>query len=45
MDISDCERVPHKIAPTLGQDTEEILLAFGCEPSLIEHLRDQGAVR
>jgi crotonobetainyl-CoA:carnitine CoA-transferase CaiB-like acyl-CoA transferase len=43
--VSDAARVPHRLAPGLGEHTDEILAHLGCSPDEITSLRAQGAVR
>jgi crotonobetainyl-CoA:carnitine CoA-transferase CaiB-like acyl-CoA transferase len=43
--ISDTDMVPHRLAPDLGANTDEILSMLGCTPSEINALRSRGVVR
>jgi crotonobetainyl-CoA:carnitine CoA-transferase CaiB-like acyl-CoA transferase len=43
--VSDAARVPHRLAPALGEHTNEILAALGCSEADIASLRADGAVR
>ena len=43
--VSDTEKVPHRLAPALGEHTDELLTEFGCSPDEIADLRARGAVR
>jgi crotonobetainyl-CoA:carnitine CoA-transferase CaiB-like acyl-CoA transferase len=43
--VSDAARVPHRLAPALGEHTDEILAALGCSEGEIAALRADGAVR
>jgi crotonobetainyl-CoA:carnitine CoA-transferase CaiB-like acyl-CoA transferase len=42
---SDAEQVPHRLAPELGEHTDEILEGFGYSAAEIDRLRADGAVR
>ena len=43
--MGDAQTVPGRPAPEIGQHTREVLAEFGYEPSEIDALFDQGAVR
>jgi crotonobetainyl-CoA:carnitine CoA-transferase CaiB-like acyl-CoA transferase len=43
--ITDAARVPHRLAPGLGEHTDEILAEIGCSEAEITSLRAEGAVR
>lgn len=43
--VSDAEVPPHRLAPALGEHTDEVLLELGLEPAAIERLRSRGAIR
>jgi crotonobetainyl-CoA:carnitine CoA-transferase CaiB-like acyl-CoA transferase len=43
--VSDAVRVPHRLAPGLGEHTDEILAELGCAATEIASLRAQGVVR
>lgn len=44
MRISDAVVAPHRLAPDLGEHTDEILTALGCDETLVAHLRARGVV-
>jgi crotonobetainyl-CoA:carnitine CoA-transferase CaiB-like acyl-CoA transferase len=43
--MSDAQTVPGRPAPEIGQHTREVLTEFGYDPTEIDSLYDQGAVR
>ena len=43
--VSDAARVPHRLAPALGEHTDAVLAELGCSPTEIASLRAAGAVR
>jgi crotonobetainyl-CoA:carnitine CoA-transferase CaiB-like acyl-CoA transferase len=43
--VSDAEQVPHRLAPGLGEHTDELLREVGCDADEIASLRASGAVR
>jgi crotonobetainyl-CoA:carnitine CoA-transferase CaiB-like acyl-CoA transferase len=43
--VSDAETTPHRLAPGLGEHTNELLAELGCSPDQIADLRARGAVR
>ncbi len=43
--VSDTESTPHRLAPGLGEHTDELLTDLGCSPDEIAELRARGAVR
>jgi crotonobetainyl-CoA:carnitine CoA-transferase CaiB-like acyl-CoA transferase len=43
--VSDAEQVPHRLAPELGEHTDELLAQLGCDEEEITQLRTAGAVR
>ena len=43
--VSDTESTPHRLAPGLGEHTDELLTELGCSPDEIAELRARGAVR
>ena len=43
--VSDAEQVPHRLAPGLGEHTDEALGELGCDAAAIAALRARGAVR
>ena len=43
--MGDAQTVPGRPAPEIGQHTREVLAEFGYDPSEIDALFDQGAVR
>jgi crotonobetainyl-CoA:carnitine CoA-transferase CaiB-like acyl-CoA transferase len=43
--VSDARQVPHRLAPELGEHTDEILAGVGYGPGEIAALRARGAVR
>ena len=43
--VSDAEQVPHRLAPVLGEHTDEVLRELGCDAEAIASLRASGAVR
>jgi crotonobetainyl-CoA:carnitine CoA-transferase CaiB-like acyl-CoA transferase len=43
--LSDAEQVPHRLAPELGEHTDQILSELGRTPEEIAALRAEGAVR
>jgi len=43
--VSDAEQVPHRLAPGLGEHTDEVLGELGCDGAAISALRARGAVR
>jgi crotonobetainyl-CoA:carnitine CoA-transferase CaiB-like acyl-CoA transferase len=43
--VSDSEDVPHRLAPELGEHTDEILLMLGYQAADIAELRKQGSIR
>jgi crotonobetainyl-CoA:carnitine CoA-transferase CaiB-like acyl-CoA transferase len=43
--LSDAEQVPHRLAPELGEHTDELLAELGCDAETIAALRSSGAVR
>ncbi len=43
--VSDTEFTPHRLAPGLGEHTDELLGELGCSPDEIAELRARGAVR
>ena len=43
--VSDTERTPHRLAPGLGEHTDELLAELGCSPDEIADLHARGAVR
>jgi crotonobetainyl-CoA:carnitine CoA-transferase CaiB-like acyl-CoA transferase len=43
--VSDASMPPHRLAPGLGEHTDELLAEWGCSPAEIEGLRASGAVR
>jgi crotonobetainyl-CoA:carnitine CoA-transferase CaiB-like acyl-CoA transferase len=43
--VSATTRLPHRLAPGLGEHTDEILAELGCTAAEIAALRDAGAVR
>jgi len=42
--VSDAARVPHRLAPGLGEHTDEILAELGCTGGEIDELHARGAV-
>jgi crotonobetainyl-CoA:carnitine CoA-transferase CaiB-like acyl-CoA transferase len=42
--VSDAEQVPHRLAPGLGEHTDEVLRELGCDADTIASLRASGAV-
>ncbi len=42
--VSDTARVPHRLAPGLGEHTDEILAELGCTGDEIDELHARGAV-
>ena len=42
--VSDTARVPHRLAPGLGEHTDEILTELGCSGEEIDALHARGAV-
>jgi crotonobetainyl-CoA:carnitine CoA-transferase CaiB-like acyl-CoA transferase len=43
--VSDAEQVPHRLAPGLGEHTDEVLTELGCDADTIASLHASGAVR
>ncbi len=43
--VSDTDASPHRLAPALGEHTDELLAELGCTPDEIAALRARGAVR
>jgi crotonobetainyl-CoA:carnitine CoA-transferase CaiB-like acyl-CoA transferase len=43
--ISDAAQVPHRLAPELGEHTDEILAEVGYTHDEVSELRSRGAVR
>jgi crotonobetainyl-CoA:carnitine CoA-transferase CaiB-like acyl-CoA transferase len=43
--VSDAEQVAHRLAPELGEHTDEILRALGYASAEIDMLRDSGTIR
>jgi crotonobetainyl-CoA:carnitine CoA-transferase CaiB-like acyl-CoA transferase len=43
--VSDAEQPPHRLAPELGEHTDELLAELGCNEAEITALRVSGAVR
>jgi crotonobetainyl-CoA:carnitine CoA-transferase CaiB-like acyl-CoA transferase len=43
--VSDAAATPHRLAPGLGEHTDELLAELGCSPDEIAELRARGAVR
>ena len=43
--VSDTESTPHRLAPRLGEHTDELLTELGCSPDEIAELRARGAAR
>ncbi len=43
--VSDAAVVPHRLAPALGADTDEILASLGYGVSIIDELRRSGVIR
>jgi crotonobetainyl-CoA:carnitine CoA-transferase CaiB-like acyl-CoA transferase len=43
--VSDADQPPHRLAPELGQDTDQILSELGYTPERIEELRTARAIR
>jgi crotonobetainyl-CoA:carnitine CoA-transferase CaiB-like acyl-CoA transferase len=43
--VSDAEQVPHRLAPGLGEHTDEVLHELGCDAEEIASLHAGGAVR
>jgi crotonobetainyl-CoA:carnitine CoA-transferase CaiB-like acyl-CoA transferase len=43
--VSDAQVPPHRLAPELGQHSDEILMWLGYEPETISRLRGRGAVK
>jgi crotonobetainyl-CoA:carnitine CoA-transferase CaiB-like acyl-CoA transferase len=45
MRVSDAEQVPHRLAPELGEHTDQILCEVGYAPEEIAALREDKAAR
>jgi crotonobetainyl-CoA:carnitine CoA-transferase CaiB-like acyl-CoA transferase len=43
--VSDTAPTPHRLAPALGEHTDQLLAELGCAPDEIAELRARGAVR
>jgi len=43
--VSDTATTPHRLAPELGEHTDELLTELGCSPEEIAELHARGAVR
>ena len=43
--VSDADVPPHRLAPALGEHSDEILTWLGYKPDEIAELRESGAVR
>jgi crotonobetainyl-CoA:carnitine CoA-transferase CaiB-like acyl-CoA transferase len=43
--VSDADQVPHRLAPALGEDTDELLLELGCRSVQLAALHASGSVR
>jgi crotonobetainyl-CoA:carnitine CoA-transferase CaiB-like acyl-CoA transferase len=43
--VSDADQVPHRLAPELGEHTDEMLSELGCDADQIASLHASGAVR
>jgi crotonobetainyl-CoA:carnitine CoA-transferase CaiB-like acyl-CoA transferase len=43
--VSDARVPAHRLAPELGEHTDEILASVGYRPDAIAELRDRGAIR
>jgi crotonobetainyl-CoA:carnitine CoA-transferase CaiB-like acyl-CoA transferase len=43
--VSDAEQVPHRLAPALGEHTDEVLGMFGYDTAAVAELRARKAVR
>jgi len=43
--VSDADQVPHRLAPELGEHTDELLFELGCGAAQVAALRASGSVR